>query len=70
MGMYDYCKLKGKMKEKGYTQEAIAEVAGLNPSTFNLKLNGKGLFKQSEITAICNLLGIPPTEIGLYFFTV
>ena len=46
--MFDYSKLKGRMKEKNYTQEDIANELGLNKSTINLRLNNQSLFVQDE----------------------
>lgn len=67
--IYDYSKLKGKTKESGYRQEDVGIAAGLTPTTYSLKLNHKGEFKQSEIEAICKFLDIPPENIPIYFFT-
>ena len=67
--MFDYSKLKGKMKEKGYTQNDVAEAINKDKSTLNLKLNNQYLFDQNEIKKIIELLDIPATEIKEYFFT-
>lgn len=67
--VYDYSKLKGKTKELGLRQEDVGVAAGLTPTTYSLKLNNKGVFKQSEIEAICQLLNISPDMIPTYFFT-
>nr|DAQ76762.1 MAG TPA: Protein of unknown function (DUF739) [Caudoviricetes sp.] len=69
IGLYDYSKLRGLIRAKNCTQEDVAKAAGINPATFSQKLCGKGLFKQDQIAAICNLLNIEPTEIGSYFFS-
>ena len=66
--MYDYAKLKGRTKEAGYRQEEVGACAGLTPTTYSLKINNKGEFKQKEIEAICRLLQIPADEIPSYFF--
>lgn len=67
--IYDYSKLRGKMREAGYRQRDVGIAAGLTPTTYSLKLNNKGEFRQSEITAICDLLNISPDLIPAYFFT-
>lgn len=67
-GVYDYSKLRGLIREKKCTQEDVATAAGLNPATLSQKLSGKSLFKQSEISAICDALEILPQDIATYFF--
>ncbi len=67
--MFDYSKLKGRMKEKNFTQEDIAKKLGLNKSTISLRLNNQSLFVQDEINKIIKLLDIPSDEIKEYFFT-
>ena len=66
--MYDYSKLLGKMKERGFTQEGLAAEIGVNEGTLSSKLNSKYAFKQNEMDAICRVLDIPNDEIGSYFF--
>lgn len=68
MSLKDYSKLKGRTKEKGYTQKDVALSAGISEATYSLKLNGKSAFRQEEISAIIKLLEISPKEIGDYFF--
>jgi transcriptional regulator with XRE-family HTH domain len=65
---YDFSKLLGRIKEKGFTQESLAKSMGKNQSTISTKLNNKGEFKTGEIDEICQLLDIPNEEIGTYFF--
>ena len=67
--MFDYSKLYGKIKEVFNTQEAFAEVMGLNKSTLNQKLNNSTEWKTSEIAKACDLLHIPLADAHLYFFT-
>lgn len=67
--MYDYSKLKGRMKEKGYTQEDVAKHINKDKSTYSLKLNNQSFFVQDEISIIVKLLEIPGEEIKEYFFT-
>lgn len=69
MGVYDYSKLRGLIREKNYTQEEIAKSIGINLSTLNQKLRGRSLFKQKEISSMCEVLDISSDEIGVYFFT-
>lgn len=65
---FDYSKLKGKIKERGLTQEAVAEYVGIDKATFSLKLNNLSLFTQKEILKICEILNISPEDINTYFF--
>lgn len=66
--MINSSKIKGRMKELGFTQVSISQVLGINPSTFNRKINdqtGKYL-SLDEAKKIAELLKIgDPTE---YFF--
>ena len=36
---FEHSKLKGKIKEKGYTQEDVAKHINIAPSTFSIKIN-------------------------------
>lgn len=67
--MFDYSKLKGRMKEKEITQERLANEIGKDKSTISLRLNNQSLFVQDEIDKIIKLLEIPASEIKEYFFT-
>ena len=66
--MYNYSKLLGKMREKGYTQEALASEIGVSASTLNKKLKQKSQFTQDEITNTLVALGEPLNSIPAYFF--
>lgn len=66
---YDFSRLLGRIKEKGYTQEAVSNVISRNPCTFSQKINNKGTFTAAEIAAMCRVLEIEKAEIGVYFFT-
>ena len=66
---FDYSKLLGRIKERGYTQESLAMEVGMSVSTMSLKLNNRAFFSQKEIRNICELLDILVHQIGEYFFT-
>ena len=66
--VFDYSKLRGLMAEKGVTQKALANGIDSSENSISKKLNGAP-FSSSDIAKICNFLGIPNTQIGLYFFT-
>lgn len=65
---YNYQKLLGKIREKGFTQESLAEAAHISPASLNLKLNNKREFRQSEMQKIFDTLELPIGSIAKYFF--
>lgn len=65
---YNYRKLLGRIRECGLTHKELAEKIGITKGTLSLKLNCKNDFNASEMGAICDVLDIPETEIGIYFF--
>ena len=67
--VFDYSKLKGRMKEKEISQEDLAARIGKNKSTISLKFNNQGQFTQEEIVNISETLEIPVQQISEYFFT-
>lgn len=67
---FNYSKLLGRIKEKGFTQESLAVAIGISVATMSLKLNNKAFFTQPEICKISDLLDIPVDRIGEYFFAV
>lgn len=67
---FDYSKLLGRIKEKGFTQESLAKFIEITPGVMSMKLNNLSPFKQREIIMICEALDIPIIEIGEYFFTL
>ena len=50
--------LRGKIAEKGYTQEKLAEEMGVSKNTFSAKIRGYTDFTLSEVSKICSILGI------------
>ena len=66
---FDYSKLLGRIKEKGFTQESLAKLIGITPGVMSMKLNNQSPIKQREIVVICEALDIPISEIGVYFYT-
>lgn len=63
-------KLKGRMREKRYTQANGANDLNIAKSTFNLKLNSNSYFTQKEILILAKKLEIKVDEISEYFFTL
>lgn len=68
--MFDYSKLRGKIREKFNTQEEFALAMGFSATTLSDKLNNKVEWKQKEIDKAVELLDISKEEIPIYFFTV
>lgn len=68
--VYNYNKLRGKIKEKCGTQEIFAKKMEIGRTSISQKLNNKIEFSQDEIFAACKVLDIPQTDIPLYFFCV
>lgn len=65
---YDYSKLLGKITEVFGTQARFSDAIGLSERSVSLKLNGKRAWKQSEMAKACEVLTIPESELGTYFF--
>ena len=68
--VFDYSKLLGRIKEKGFTQETLAKHIGITPGVMSEKMNNRTPFKQREMFAICEALDIPIADIGEYFFAL
>ena len=54
--MFDYKKLRGKIREVFGTEKQFAKALGISSTSL------------SQISRCCELLGIPVKEIGQYFF--
>ncbi len=65
---FDYSKLLGRIKERGFTQETLAKRVAMSESTLSQKLNNKTPFKQRDIREISDALEISSNDIGAYFF--
>lgn len=66
--MFNYSKLLGKIKEKGFTQEMLAKAINISSVTLNKKLNNESEFKGSEMRAILSVLGEDLDKLSVYFF--
>ena len=67
---FDYSALLGLMREKHFTQQALSNATKISMTQLSAKLNGKYPFKQKDIQIVSGVLGIAPTDIGHYFFSV
>ncbi len=68
--IYDYNKLRGRIKEYFGTIDNFAEKMNLSSTAVINKLCNRSPFKQPEITLACTLLEITDEEIHIYFFTL
>lgn len=66
--MYDYNKLKGRIKEILGTQTKFAELMELSNTSIISKLAGRVDFTQSEIKKAATILSISTLDIPKYFF--
>lgn len=55
--MIDTNKLKGIIAENGLSQAKVADIIGVKPKTFYLKMK-RGVFGSNEIEAMINALNI------------
>lgn len=69
MSVFDYSKLRGKIKEVFGTEGNFAKAMVLSSTALSQKLNNIVPFTQLEINRACDLLGIPLEFIPVYFFT-
>lgn len=68
--MVDTVKLKSRLRKCGYTQEIAAGKMGINPATFNRKINnveGETLTVK-EVEMLSSILEIPKCALSEYFF--
>lgn len=64
--MHKYPNLIAEMAKNKIKQEDVANLLGVRPATFNLKLNGKADFWKAEIDKIMDFFNLPYEYI---FFT-
>lgn len=69
MPSMNYNLLRNRMYDCGITQKECASRIGMSEGTLSRKLAGEYAFKQDEIMAIGEILGIDGSEIGKYFFS-
>ena len=61
-------KLKGKMRENGYTYERIANKIGIKTTTMTFRMKGTKEFRQTEIKTLIEILGLSAKETMEIFF--
>ena len=67
--MFDYNKLRGRIREVFGTQEEFGKAVGLSNTSISAKLNNKVEWSQQEINKAVDVLGLSDNEIFAYFFT-
>ena len=68
--VFDFSKLRGRIKEIYGTQTAFAVAMLMNEATLSNKLNNNVEFSPKEIIRACLLLSIELKDVNLYFFTL
>lgn len=68
--VFDYSKLKGRIREKFGNNYNFAKELGCNNSTLSLKLNNQSEFSQKEIFTAIRILNLNESDIPDYFFAV
>ena len=66
--IFDYSKLKGRIKEKFNNQKDFAKALNISEVALTNKLNNRTKFNQDEIIKCVELLVIDWQDIPLYFF--
>ena len=67
--MYDYSKLRGKIKEVYSTEGSFSKDLGMSGVSLSGRLNNKLSWNQPEMIKVGILLDIPKEELHQYFFT-
>ena len=68
--IFDYSKLRGRIVEILGNQNELASRLGISLVSLSRKLNNRVRFSVDDILTIVDILKIPVTEIGIYFFTL
>ena len=68
--LYNYCKLKERIKLRYGTYGRFAKAMDMHPNSLLNKLHNHTQWQQREIWKACRLLGIKKQNIGEYFFTL
>lgn len=66
--IFDYSKLRGRIREVTGTQKALAKSMGISATALSAKLTNKVHFDQAEIKCAATILGIEPEYVSAYFF--
>lgn len=66
--MPDYSKLRGRIKEKNFSEKEFASLIGISAPTLSGKFKGITFFDTEQIKRAAKVLEIPCTDIYSYFF--
>ena len=66
--MPDYSKLRGRIKEKNYSEKEFANLIGMTAPTLSGKFKGTSFFDTEQIKKAARVLEIPEQDIYSYFF--
>lgn len=66
---FDFRQFTGLIVAIYGSRGAFAKELGISKSALSNKLNNKTAWSTKEIRRCCELLAIPPKDVGLYFFT-
>ena len=66
---FDYCKLRGRIREKYGTEQKFAAAMGMGRVTLSAKLNNDGDFTRNQMLKAAQLLELDASQIPEYFFT-
>lgn len=67
--MFDYSKLRGRIREKIGNENEFAAAIGMGRTSLSKKLNNRVEFTQNEIRNAVTVLEINDKDIPDYFFT-
>lgn len=68
--MFNYSKLKGRVREVYGTQARFANSIGMSKTSVSAKLNNQSDWTQKEIVSACGSLHLSIKDIPHYFFAV
>ena len=60
--------LLAEFKRKGLTQEEVAKILSIHPTTITKKINGQTEFTLSELNSMIKLLDLSLEQIATIFF--
>ena len=63
-----FWRLRARFRECGMFDEEVADACGIKNVTFGRRMRGVAPWLSSEITSVCQTVGIPQEKIGEYFF--
>ena len=66
--MFDYSKLRGRIREKVGNEEGFATAIGIGRTSLSKKLNNRVEFTQNEMKKAAVVLDINDGDIPEYFF--